>query len=201
MARSMAFVTRGTIPVEHIMSAMSEMSDGSDRAVAIVGGSLIETALTDAIIVHLHRNKKLTDRMFSQSGPFGAFGTKINLALLIGLIGVLAHKELTTIKDIRNTFAHDLGVTDFKSPKIMNWTKNLILCERYAVDSKQLRQSIKGKIDFATTPHRDWPHWVIINDLDAALKDPREKFLVTMQIFMWGFSIPDRTAMPSAIFY
>jgi len=61
---------------------MRELATGSDRAVAIVGGSIVEMSLTDALKTHLHESKKITDELFRSAGAFGMFATKVHLGLL-----------------------------------------------------------------------------------------------------------------------
>ena len=43
------------------------------------------------------------------------FSNKIDLAFLLGLLTKEAHRDLKTMKDIRNKFAHNLEVKDFQS--------------------------------------------------------------------------------------
>ena len=130
----MVFFSRGELDVERFHDLMEELNTSSDRAVAILGGSLVEVSLTSAILAHLHRNKKITDELFNTTGALGAFATKIHLGLLVGMYGEDGHKELSIIKDIRNRFAHSLTVKDFKTQQIKDWTKNLKFGERYATD-------------------------------------------------------------------
>jgi hypothetical protein len=52
----------------------------------------------------------------------------------------------------------------------------------------------------AQVPHRDWPSWVFIHDRDEVLKNPRERFLISLQVFNWGLFIADKAAMPKPIF-
>ena len=45
----------------------------SDRAVAIVGGAIIEDRLTTALKASLHSDKKIDEAMFQPMGPLGTF--------------------------------------------------------------------------------------------------------------------------------
>jgi hypothetical protein len=73
---SMMMVSRGQMPGgEKMMAIFKELDSGTDRAAAIVGGSIVELALQSALEVQLHRDKELTDDLFRPSGAFGAFAT------------------------------------------------------------------------------------------------------------------------------
>ncbi len=104
------------------------------------------------------------------------------------------------MKDIRNAFAHTLEVSDFSSQKIESWTANLKLCERYATDMKAPRKPKDPKVDYSKIPHREWESWIFVHDLKEVLQNPRDRFLISIQMFNWAFSIPHHTAMPQPIF-
>lgn len=195
MARSIALVTRGTLDHEHLHGSLRELTEGTDRAVAIVGASFVETALDEALLVFLHRNKRITDHLFRPSGPIGAFSTKIHLGLLVGLYGVAAHRDLINIKEIRNAFAHSLEVRDFNTQRIRNLTMNLALCERYTADMTAEREK-----NLKSLPVRDWPYWVFVKDRDEALKEPRKRYILAMQVLTYGLMLPAKTGMPAPLF-
>jgi hypothetical protein len=67
------------------------------------------------------------------------------------------------------------------------------------MDDAKNRKKPEG-VDYSKLPHKDWDSWVYVNDCDIALRDPRERYIITMQVFMWGFMIPLHVAVPSPIF-
>lgn len=113
-------------------AAINDIDGASDRAAAIIAGSLVETRLTEAIKLHLLKIKSETieKSLFRPSGPLGTFSTKIDLAFLMGILTERAYKELVTIKDVRNKFAHHIDIVDFRSHHIMDKCVNLT----YATD-------------------------------------------------------------------
>jgi hypothetical protein len=172
---------------------MRELATGSDRAVAIVGGSIVETSLTDALKIHLHESKKITDELFRSTGAFGMFTTKVHLGFLIGLYGEAAHRDFIVIKDIRNAFAHSLGVTDFETPRIKALTNNLTLCERYTIDQNAVETeegTNKGRFP------KDWRWWCSIPNLEQNLQVPRERYVIAAQVLTYGLMIPGGPNMP-----
>jgi hypothetical protein len=180
----LVFVSRGAPTPDEFRRAMSEISSGSDRAVALVGGAILETTLTDTLKVFLHRKKKITDDLFRPSGACGAFATKIHLGFLIGLYGEDAHRELTIMKDIRNQFAHSLQINDFNTEKIRAWTANLKMCE--------------SRTDDTSKPPSDG--WFSVSNRDELLKQPKERYVITVQVLTYGLVIPAHTGMPSPLF-
>lgn len=194
MTMSMAFITRGGIEGK-LFDVFQELQNGSDRAVAIVGGSIVEECLELALLAHLHRNKKITDQLFASSGAFGAFATKIHLGFLTGIYGPDAHKELSIVKDIRNTFAHSLTVKAFDAQEIADRTNKLIFGERYTEDTRSVTRH-NPAVDFKNTPHGEWPVWFSLSGRDKTLATARGRFLLSIQALTYGLSIPLHTAMP-----
>ena len=97
----MSFILpHGHIKLEQLMAVTQELATGSDRAVAIVGGALIETILTYALISRFHKNEKITDQLFRSTGALGSFSTKVDMSFLTGLCGPKAYRDLVTVKDI-----------------------------------------------------------------------------------------------------
>jgi hypothetical protein len=189
----MVFVSRGGTLSQHIQSAMRELATGSDRAVAIVGGSIVEMSLTDALKTHLHESKKITDELFRSAGAFGMFATKVHLGLLIGLYGEAAHRDLIVIKDIRNAFAHSLEITNFQTPRIKDLANNLRLCERYSIDQQGI-ETEAGRNE-GSLP-KDWRWWCSVPNLEKNLQMPRERYIIAAQVLTYGLMIPGGPNMP-----
>jgi hypothetical protein len=189
----MVFVCQGDTLYQHIQSAMRELATGSDRAVAIVGGSIVETSLTDALKIHLHESKKVTDELFRSTGAFGMFATKVHLGLLTGLYGEAAHRDLIVIKDIRNAFAHSLEITDFETPRIKDLVNNLRLCERYSIDQEAI--DTEAGRNAGASP-KDWRWWCSVPNLEKNLQIPRERYVIAAQVLTYGLMIPGGPNMP-----
>ena len=86
--------------------AIEEMEATSDRAAAIVIASLVESRLTSALQTAMADAPSIKNDFFRSSGALGSFAAKIDLALLTGLLTEDAHKDLNTMRCIRNVFAH-----------------------------------------------------------------------------------------------
>jgi hypothetical protein len=194
---SMVMISRGRMPTgEKFLQVFNELNSATDRAAAIVGGSIVELALQSALEAQLHRDEKLTDSLFRPSGAFGAFATKINLGFLVGIYGQNGRKELTIIKNIRNAFAHRLDIDGFDDMAIRDEVLNLTFGDRYAIDVKQQPPQNRDP----SLPIGDWPWWFSVMNKDEALKSPRQRFLMSVSAMTYGLSLPHQVAMPQPHF-
>lgn len=123
----MTWITRG-VPQILLRQVENEM-EGSDRATAVVGGAFVEDHLMHALKSKMVQDDKLTGEMFSAGHGFGDFGVKIHLGYLVGAYSKRAHKELITIRRIRNYFAHQLGLNSFERDDIRDYCQNLALSQ------------------------------------------------------------------------
>ena len=123
----MTWITRGVTPL--LLRQVEDEMEGSDRATAIVGGAFVEEHLTDALKSKMMKDEQLTRKIFLPGRAFGDFGAKVDLGYLIGAYSEQAHKELTTIRRIRNDFAHQLELNGFDRDDIRDRCQNLILSQ------------------------------------------------------------------------
>ena len=89
-----------TPPSERTKSAVLDCMRGtdSDRAAALIIGSLVETGLRAAIVYALgHHDRGQT------------FASQIRTARGLNLIGTETFENLETIREVRNTFAHAMS--------------------------------------------------------------------------------------------
>jgi DNA-binding MltR family transcriptional regulator len=122
---------------ESEMSIGKEIINQTDRASAIIATAYLEDKLLLTLKTFLTkdpRTNKVFERMTEPSGQLGAFGTKIDIAYLLGIFGHLTHKDLKQISKIRNRFAHLSQVLDFGDQVICN------LCETLTVRDTFWRQ-------------------------------------------------------------
>ena len=128
MKKSYGFIIRASDPkkLEHISRSIFELDSQSDRSAAIVAGAILDHMLMEALKVYLQPKEKITKDFFVISGPLGDLGPKIDLAFLVGLVNEDTRRDLVTVKDIRNKFAHGLDVSDFKSGALPTELSRLI---------------------------------------------------------------------------
>jgi hypothetical protein len=114
-----------------LCDAFADIDRSEDRAAAIVAAAFLEDHLAIALKTRLHQDEKILNDIFRSSGPLGSFSAKIDLAFLIGLCSREAHKELHTIKDIRNEFAHRGLTRDFNSQRVRDLANNLTFGKKF----------------------------------------------------------------------
>jgi DNA-binding MltR family transcriptional regulator len=153
-------------------AAVDELEGASDRASAIVASSLIETRLNQIIHLRLSDEPKILKELFRASGPLGNFSTKIDLALLLGLIGKEAHGDLIVLKKVRNEFAHKLDTITFDTLKIQTLCANFVLIEKM----------INPMGDETWRPGANF--MLQMSGYPECIKSPRGRFLTASRLFV-----------------
>ncbi len=173
--------------------SIRELSTLSDRAAAIVAGSLLETRLEAELKAVLHNspNGKLHEELFRPTGPFGPFSTKAKFAFGIGMVSFDGWRDVQCIVDIRNDFAHRLDVRDFKTTTIADRCKNLTMGERltrprgYDIESE-------GK---------SRPRSVMFEeDRAEQLADPRSRYILTVRAIMGALDFAHVSPTPDLVY-
>jgi DNA-binding MltR family transcriptional regulator len=90
---------------------------GSERIVAIVGGSLLEDALETTLRERLLNNKGLVDSLLDFDKPLGSMGPQIDLLHLLGAFDEKTRSAMKGIARIRNYFAHSMDASFNSSEK------------------------------------------------------------------------------------
>jgi hypothetical protein len=97
-----------------------ELSQGSDRASAIVGGSILENSLTDILNSHFQTMdpSDVEDLFYKPTAPLQTFSAKIIIGHAVGIYGVKMREQLDIIRRIRNAFAHSMRPVEFEDELI-----------------------------------------------------------------------------------
>lgn len=130
-----------------------------DRELAIIAAASLDLALAELISKRLMNYPKECEMFLGANedgfAPVGSFGSRIQLALLLGIISPDDCAQLRTVKSIRNKFAHRVNV-DFTSPTLRPLLN--ALHDRMITRTKSLREGgylpagISGK-DFDMKPY------------------------------------------------
>lgn len=166
-------------PSESIL-ALEALEKDSDRGAAIVAASYVEELLENKIKLLLRSDgdarNELTE-IFRSSGALGSFSAKIKMGFLLRLYEKICSKELDTIKNIRNEFAHSVNHLNFETDRIFDKIKNLRLIEGY----------IRKKSD--PRPSATFVYFPPNYDIEMAkLNNPRFRFMETCGLFIAHFS-------------
>ncbi|MCE7982443.1 MAG: hypothetical protein DYG89_14715 [Caldilinea sp. CFX5] len=126
-----------TIIDENHRQIIQELEAQTDRGAAIIGASLIDKQLEEAIRVRLLCNSA-TKELFKLSGPMHSFSAKINLAFALGLYGSHVYNDLNLIRKIRNDFAHFEIPINFTTQSISNRCSELWLPKHVEINHQPL---------------------------------------------------------------
>lgn len=107
--------------------AWSQDRDHSDRMVALAASSLLELALQNILSsCFVEMDADALARLFkTDTGVLGTFASRIEMAFAVGAIGPDTRHDLTTVRHIRNAFAHVRAYLTFESPEIASLCDDL----------------------------------------------------------------------------
>jgi hypothetical protein len=94
-----------------------EFDGQSDRAVAVVGVSLLDIRLT-RLLEQVMLGEGPGGKLFAPNQPLGTYSGKTQVAYSFGLISRQEYRNLVLMGRVRNVFAHQLGDLSFQSEQI-----------------------------------------------------------------------------------
>jgi hypothetical protein len=170
---------------QKILRQVKDEMEGSDRVNAVVGGAFVELHLTHFLKSRMVKDRKVIEEMFKQGQAFADFGAKVDLGYLIGVYSKRAHKELTTIKRIRNYFAHQFDLNSFERDDIRDHCQNLTLSQ-----SKKIVMAISGDLilsELKVEGEDDltWSDFAF----ETCPPSPRERFATACRFYVAAFSL------------
>jgi hypothetical protein len=110
---------------EELAKFVAELRRESDRGLALVGASFIDSKLRDTVLASFYdraAGKKMLD---GGGAPLGTFSSRAQAALALGLIERDEYVQITLIRKIRNEFAHEIHGISFNSPRIQGLCSTL----------------------------------------------------------------------------
>ncbi|OGW40762.1 MAG: hypothetical protein A2Y97_08260 [Nitrospirae bacterium RBG_13_39_12] len=87
---------------------VNEINRESDRAAVILGTSKLEDLLYQLLNKYFISEPPNKSELFDGTAPLSTFSSKINICYRLGIIDKEFKKLLNVIKDIRNSFAHEV---------------------------------------------------------------------------------------------
>jgi Mannitol repressor len=118
-----------------ILGALSKgrLTHYSDRAVAVIGSTLLDNALKVAIQTRFI-NLKLADvaQIFDglSGGPLSSLSAKVKIAFALGIVNETRRDDLNRIRAVRNTFAHSIVPISFRTHAVVQECKKLSMRSR-----------------------------------------------------------------------
>lgn len=99
---------------------IQEFSQESDRACALLGAAYLDELLTELLLSFLIDDKESMNLLGLEKpyAPIGTFSSKILTCFCLGMMDRIQFKDLTSIRRIRNKFAHSLHGLSFQESEI-----------------------------------------------------------------------------------
>ena len=99
---------------------IKELNAESDRGAVILACSLFDIALKAKIKSFLVPNTNSNDEIFDDANsPLTTFSAKINMAHRLAIISNNLKTDLHTLREIRNSFAHNIDECNFEDKEVV----------------------------------------------------------------------------------
>jgi DNA-binding MltR family transcriptional regulator len=105
-------------------SRLFDYEEENDRAIAIVGGTFLETLLEHVLVAFVVDDQKEVAKLLEYNQPLGTYSGRTTMAYCLGLINKPVLDDLRLVGKIRNQFAHNLYAS-FNDEKIAAWCREL----------------------------------------------------------------------------
>jgi len=129
---------------EKLKKHYPELQNESSRVIAIVGCSFIDIFLNDYLKLRLIEDKKLFKKIDNLN-----FETRVELCYLTGIINKMELNDYSKIGEIRNRFAHNIGINSFDEIEIADKCNKLEILKYYKGLQSFPRDTPKDKFRFA----------------------------------------------------
>lgn len=173
---------------------LAELSDGSDRVLAVVAGGALEADIRGMIHRCMIDDPEIAGRFLGSNGPAGAFGAQVNLAYLMGLIDRRIRGDLLKVAAIRNLFAHQARGLSFTASPVREHCRDLQVPDAYTRSCGD--NPAQGLMVHSEHAGRVIQLGLDLGQRDERLADPRWRFEITVQLlsFLLKQTSPARPA-------
>lgn len=146
-----------------------ELSDQSDRHVALIGALAIENDLGKILTT------VLVDGVLPNSGK--QFLQKMEWTFRLGMISAEERREIDLIRMVRNKMSHELNKHSFEEPEVKELCSKLSYCERFYIGEGLVDYLMQWEADQdehrGSTPNVPPKEYVVFPYGD----DPRRRFI------------------------
>jgi hypothetical protein len=161
---------------------VSEIEKQSDRGAAILATAFLEEQLIECIKASLMDDPQIVKNLFRGSGPLAAFATKIDLGFLLKIYSKKMHRQLITIRDIRNKFAHRVRPLSFATEDIA------ALCRNLPAPARKRPPRIPSEEQEDKLFENDLRAWQFmwLEWINSGKDTPRNRFLIAVRLnYLW----------------
>lgn len=118
---------------------LKDIHGKSDRAVAIIGASLLNAQIEQLLTVFFVQDEAEIEALLGGDRPSGNFGVRLRLAYLLGLISLEEHVDLAAVNRISEAFSRELEEISFDDLPIRAWCLDLSLPNKIMLSGEQRR--------------------------------------------------------------
>jgi len=133
---------------------MGQINGPEERAAGIVASAFLENYLAWALLSRMRSNLSSAGRKrLFDDGALVEFGSKIDLAHALHILGDTARADMKRIAVIRNLFAHQMEISTFAHPEIAAECSKLAVPSRGEGPHGKAAVSLGPRIQFMDTVH------------------------------------------------
>lgn len=129
---------------EDLSSFLESFRSESDRAAAVLAGSVVDNFLAKYLQSNMINDPCVVE-LFGGFGPFASFKQRVDSAYALGFISEAQKKSLNSIGKIRNHFAHHPFDAAFDKPPVCGWCENLARKYVVAGDLSDIKQENRNR--------------------------------------------------------
>lgn len=140
------------------------MRASPDRECAILAANILENSLAVAIARRLRGLSTADHNLIfkGESSVLGRFHAKIQMGYALNIYGKTEYDEMMVIKNVRNTFAHDLHVSSFNDRDVKKECRKFLGAEYMRWTEFEIDAGGDDPMEQVTTP-RDQFVWAVVN--------------------------------------
>lgn len=110
--------------VEEINSFLEEFQNASDRATAVLGAAYLDEVIGDLLVAFMIDENSFVNASIlgrgTGRGILDSFSKRTDMAYALGLLRSDEKRDMSLIRKIRNSFAHEIQSLSFDTDEIRN---------------------------------------------------------------------------------
>ena len=118
---------------------LKDIHGKSDRAVAIIGASLLNAQIDQLLAAFFVDDVQEVDALLGGDRPLGTFSARLRLAYLLGLISLDEQADLAAVNRISEAFTRAMEEITFDDLPIRAWCLDLLLPNKILLSGEQRR--------------------------------------------------------------
>lgn len=139
--------------LERLTAYVQELFEENDRAVVVVGGSILDELLVELLGKVLRPSSSKQDALLGLDRPLGSFSARIEIAWRLGLLDEHTVRGLTIVRRIRNGMAHTVPARSLAVGRERDQTRDLfrVVCGRVKASTRFWNRNIPARVRIRST--------------------------------------------------